>query len=130
MIAAAACGAAGGALAHHSYAMYEQREIKLQGTVKAFEWTNPHIFIQVMAPDAKGNVVEWSLEGGGPGQLARGGWKFNSLKPGDKVTVGVAPLKDGRTGGGLIYVQKADGARLNGGPLARLDPDFKPPVAP
>ena len=114
------------ALAHHSYAMYDQREIKLQGTVKELQWTNPHIFLQLLVADGKGGADEWSLEGGGPGQIGRQGWKFNSVKPGEKVTVGVAPLKDGQKGGALIVVIKPDGSRLNGGPLARLDPDFKP----
>ena len=114
------------ASAHHSYAMYEQKEIKLQGTVKELQWTNPHIFLQVLVPDGKGGNDEWALEGGGPGQIGRQGWKFNSVKAGEKVTVGVAPLKDGQKGGALIVVIKADGSRLNGGPLARLDPDYKP----
>ena len=118
--------AAAPAVAHHSYAMFEQKEIKLQGTVKELQWTNPHIFLQVLVPDGKGGVDEWALEGGGPGQIGRQGWKFNSVKPGEKVTVGVAPLKDGGKGGALIMVIKADGSRLNGGPLARLDPDYKP----
>src|SRR5258706_2139814 len=113
------------ALAHHSYAMFEQREIKMQGTVKTFEWTNPHIFIQLLVPNSAGQADEWSIEGSGPGDLARAGWKFNTLKTGDKIAVGVAPLKDGRKGGGLIFILKADGTRLSGGPLSRLDPDFQ-----
>jgi hypothetical protein len=113
------------ALAHHSYAMFEQREIRMQGTVKAFEWTNPHIFIQLLVPSGDGQAEEWSIEGSGPGDLARQGWKFNTLKAGETVTVGVAPLRDGRKGGGLIFVQKADGTRLSGGPLSRLDPAFQ-----
>src|SRR5579871_2497629 len=78
------------ALAHHSYAMFDRREIKLQGTIKAFEWTNPHIFVQLLVPVGDGQFEEWSLEGSGPGDLARQGWKFNSLKAGEAVTVGVA----------------------------------------
>ena len=118
------------ALAHHSYAMFERREIKLQGTIKAFEWTNPHIFVQLLVPAGDGQFEEWSLEGSGPGDLARQGWKFNSLKAGEAVTVGVAPLRDGRKGGGLIFVTKADGTRLRGGPLASIDPDFQRKAEP
>ena len=118
------------ALAHHSYSMFQEREIKLSGTVKAFEWTNPHIFVQLLVPTAQGRIEEWSLEGSGPGDLGRKGWKFNTLKAGETIKVGVAPLKEddhqdsGHKGGGLIFVEKADGTRLAGGPLARLDPDF------
>jgi Family of unknown function (DUF6152) len=125
-VATVAVAYAGNALAHHSYAMYEKREMKLEGTVKEFQWTNPHIFLQVLAPDANGQPVEWSFEGGGPGQLARQGWKFNSLKVGDKVTIGYAPLRDGSRAGGLIFVQVKDGTRLGGGPLASLDLDHAP----
>jgi hypothetical protein len=118
------------AFAHHSYSMFEQREIKLQGTIKVFEWTNPHVFIQLLVLTADGQTEEWSIEGSGPGDLGRSGWKFNSLKAGEKVTVGVAPLKDGRKGGGLIFVQKEDNTRLRGGPLSRLDPDSQRSPAP
>ena len=108
------------AYAHHSYAMFEKRQVVVKGTVKSFSWTNPHIFLLVSVPDADGNIVDWGAEGSGLGDLARQGWKFNSLKEGDKVTIGIAPLRDGRPGGGLIYVLKADGSRLSGGPLDRL----------
>lgn len=113
----------GPALPHHSYAMFQMTEMKIEGTVKDFEWTNPHVFIEVMTDGAGGSTTEWSIEATGPGQLSRQGWKFSSLKPGDKVKVALAPLRNGTTGGGLIYLLKADGTRLDGGPLARLDPD-------
>ena len=119
------------AFAHHSYSMFEEREIKVQGTVKDFEWTNPHIFVQLIVPTADGKTEEWSLEGSGPGDLGRRGWKFNTLKAGETIKVGIAPLKEAdpkngtHKGGGLIFVEKADGTRLAGGPLARLDPDFR-----
>ena len=124
---AAATTLVSAALAHHSYAMYDKRAVTLQGTVKEFQWTNPHIFLQVLVPDASGQLVEWSIEGDGPGQLARKGWKFNTFRAGDKVTLGIAPLRDGSHAGGLIYIQKEGGERLAGGPLASLDPERKPP---
>ncbi len=129
LLATMAAVFAGTALAHHSYAMYEKRMIKLEGTIKDFQWTNPHIFLQVMAPDEKGEIIEWSFEGGGPGQLARAGWKFNSLKAGDKVEIGYAPLRDGSHAGGLIFVQVKGGARFDGGPLASLDLERAPAEA-
>lgn len=110
----------GSAAAHHSYAMFDKRQVVIKGTIKEFRWTNPHIFITLLAPNGKGGTTLWGAEGSGLGDLARNGWKFNSLQAGDAVTIGIAPLRDGRNGGGLIFVQKADGTRLSGGPLDRL----------
>ena len=99
------------ALAHHSFAMFDnQKEVQLVGTVKDFQWTNPHTWIQVVVPDAQGaGMSEWSIEGGNPGDLARRGWKKTSLKPGDKVTVHIHPMKNGTNGGSLVGVTLADG---------------------
>jgi len=93
------------AFAHHSFAMFDTKKtITLDGTVKEFQWTNPHAWIQVTVKDAAGNDVEWSVEGGGPNGLSRLGWTRNSLKPGDKAQVLIHPLKDGTNGGQLINV--------------------------
>jgi hypothetical protein len=109
--AALTAGAAAPALAHHSFAMFDnQKEVQLVGTVKEFQWTNPHTWIQVVVPDAAGtSTSEWSVEGGNPGDLARRGWKKTSLKPGDKVTVRIHPMKNGSNGGSLVGVTLADG---------------------
>jgi hypothetical protein len=110
--AAGLAGAAGPAFAHHSFAMFDQtKQMTLVGTVKEFQWTNPHTWIQLNVP-TNGKVVEWSIEGGSPNGLARRGWKSTSLKPGDKVTVVVAPMKDGSNGGSLKTVTTADGKTL------------------
>jgi hypothetical protein len=91
--------------AHHSFAMFDNtKEVTLEGTVKEFQWTNPHTWIQVMVKDASGKQVEWSIEGGSPNSLSRSGWKRTSLKPGDKVTVVTRPLKNGHPGGSLVRV--------------------------
>ncbi len=93
------------ALAHHSFAMFDnQKNTTLDGTVKDFQWTNPHSWIQLMVKDASGKEVEWSIEGGSPNGLSRNGWKRTSLKPGDKATVVIHPLKDGTNGGSLVTV--------------------------
>jgi hypothetical protein len=98
--------------AHHSFAMFDnKKEVTLNGTVKAFQWTNPHIWVQVMAPDSSGKLVEWSIEGGSINGLARNGWSRNSLKPGDKVVIVTHPLKDGRPGGALVSAT-VDGKRI------------------
>lgn len=97
--------------AHHSSAMFDATKvIELQGTIKEIQWTNPHAWIQVNATDKDGHVVEWSFETEGPYALSRAGFKKNSLMPGDKVDVKAHPLKDGRHGGSLVSIMKADGS--------------------
>jgi hypothetical protein len=86
-------------LAHHSGAMFDDKEsTTLSGTVKDYQWTNPHCWIQVLVPGAQG-PIEWSIEMGSPAQLFRGGWKRGTLKPGDKITVVIHPMRDGTNGG-------------------------------
>ncbi len=85
------------ALAHHSYAMFDQKKnLTIEGTVKEVQWTNPHIWIQVLVKDAEsGKEVEWSIEGGSPNILTRTGWTRNALKAGDKVVVILHPSRSG-----------------------------------
>ena len=100
---------AGPAAAHHSFQMYDQQnETWLEGTIKEFQWTNPHSFIQVNV-EQDGKVVEWSLEGGSPNILSRNGWKRTVLQPGDAVRILIYPLKSGEPGGSFIEVHKQDG---------------------
>ena len=95
----------GTALAHHSFAMFDQeKETKLVGIVKEVQWTNPHIWVQVLVPDASGKAMEWSIEGGSPNGLSHQGWKRASLKPGDHVEIVIHPLKNGEQGGSLMRV--------------------------
>jgi hypothetical protein len=98
--------ASGTVLAHHSFAMFDQeKETKLVGVIKEVQWTNPHIWVQVMVKDpATGKDVEWSIEGGSPNNLARKGWTRNAMKAGDKVLVVIHPLKNGDNGGSLVKV--------------------------
>lgn len=103
----------GAAQAHHSRAMFDQtKQVKLVGTVKSFEWTNPHCWIQVLAPDPanpSADPVEWGVEMGAPVELMRKGWKPGSLKRGDKVTIFINPLRDGQHGGLVLGVIGPDG---------------------
>ena len=109
----AALLAASPALAHHSFAMFDrQKEITLKGTVKEFQWTNPHSFIEIEAPDEKGAIVSYSIEMNSPNNLTRQGWKSTALKPGDKVTVVMNPLRDGSRGGLFVSVMLPDGKVL------------------
>ena len=93
------------ALANHSHAMFDSEQtVEIEATVKVFEWTNPHSWLQVMAPNAQGEIVEYSLEMGSPAGLARNGWRPRTLSPDDKVTVRMHPLKNGAPGGALVSV--------------------------
>src|ERR1700684_1116857 len=95
---------------HHSFATYDQSQtLTLKGTVKGFQWTNPHCVVWVMVqPEGGGEPQEWSFETTSPGVLTRGGWTRNSVKPGDRVAVEFYPLRDGSHGGGLSAVTLVD----------------------
>jgi len=102
------------ASAHHSDTMFDDaKEVVLNGTVKEFQYTNPHSWIQLLVARENGGTVEWSIETGAPIVLLRAGIRPTALQPGDKVTLRAHPLKDGSTGGNLIDVKKADGTVLN-----------------
>lgn len=95
----------GSAIAHHSFATFDQtKETTLVGTIKEVQWTNPHIWVQVLVKNPAGEVVEWSVEGGSPNGLSRQGWKRTSLNAGDPVEMIIHPLKDGSNGGSLVRV--------------------------
>lgn len=106
------------AVAHHSFAMFDHdHQIKVSGTVKEFRWQNPHVYIELAATDAKGESRVWTIECANPGILNRIGWKFNMIKPDDKITVIIAPLRTGEPGALLKQVTLADGRKFgNGGP--------------
>ena len=100
------------ALAHHSFAMFDQRKVMtLEGTVAEFQWTNPHAFIEL---DAKGGR-HWSIELNSPNNLKRQGWNRASLKPGDRIAVRIAPLRNGKPGGLFLDLTKTDGTVLDSG---------------
>jgi hypothetical protein len=96
--------------AHHSFSMFDLgKDVTLVGEVKEFQWTNPHIWIQVLVTGADGKVMEWSIEGNSPSTLSRQGWTKRSVKAGEKVTLVVHPLRDGQPGGSLVKVTLPDG---------------------
>jgi uncharacterized protein DUF6152 len=98
---------------HHSGAMFDRsKETKITGTVTEFQWTNPHASFKVDVLGADGKTETWSIEMNGPNNLIRAGWKRTSIKPGDKVTVTVNPLRDGRPGGWYLAITLADGKTL------------------
>jgi Family of unknown function (DUF6152) len=111
------------AAAHHSFAVFDRtRTVVLTGTVKEFQWTNPHAWIQINVPDAKGRITEWGAECGSPNMMVRSGWKKSLLKPGDKVVITVNPLRDGRPNGSLITIKLANGTVLGPGNTPKLLP--------
>jgi len=98
--------------AHHSFAMFDREHpIEVRGTVREFQWTNPHVWIQVLVADAGGASREWGIECTSVNALKRQGWTHASLKAGDEVRLSIFPLRDGSRGG-----QLHDELELNGGP--------------
>jgi hypothetical protein len=107
--------AAGAApVAHHSFAPFNlETEKTITGTVKLFEWTNPHTWLWVDVRTEKGVNETWGIEGMSPNYLGRRGWTKDTFKPGDTVTVTVRPMKDGSPGGMFVRATTADGRKLN-----------------
>jgi uncharacterized protein DUF6152 len=104
------------AFGHHSFAVFDRtKKVTLAGTVKDFQWTNPHTWIQVVVVDDKGNPTEWGIECGSPNMMVRTGWKKTTLKAGDRVTAIVNPLLDGRPNGSLVAITLPDGTVLGPG---------------
>lgn len=132
LIAIAGLGLMTSTLAHHSTSMYDYATTKtLVGTVRAFQWGNPHTYIQLLVPDGNGQNKEWSIEGGTPANMSSMGWRKETLKPGDKVTVAIAPLRDSGPGGTVKSVTLPDGKVLNGmGAVFSGDGTNGPPAGP
>jgi len=105
------------ALAHHSFSMFDQEKVvKLDGTVKELEWTNPHSWLRIMVEDqATHQPRQWSIELASVGQQSRIGWTPTIVKPGDKASVEINPLKDGTRGGPLLLITLPDGTKLGHG---------------
>jgi len=110
---AAALVTAAPVLAHHSFAMFDTRqEVTLSGTVREFQWTNPHSWLQLNVAKGSG-TVEYSIELGSPNTMSRKGWRRTTFKPGDRVTVVINPMRDGSPGGALVSAVDAQGNRLS-----------------
>jgi hypothetical protein len=122
--------------AHHSYAMFDQgRRLSVEGTVRALEWTNPHVWVWVDVPDGKGGATPFGFEAQAPSELQRFfGWTSTSVKRGDRVVVRYAPLRSGKNGGALHTIVFADGRELltprSNLPPVPVQPDAAQPAAP
>ena len=100
------------AAAHHSFAMFDQKKVlTLEGTVTEFQWTNPHAFIELEAAGGR----HWSIELNSPNNLKRQGWTKAALKPGDRISLRMSPLRNGKPGGLFLDLTKADGKLLDSG---------------
>lgn len=112
-ISASLLGVALGASAHHSAAMFDtSKTIEVTAEIKEFQWTNPHVWIQIYLKDEAGAKQEWSVEGGGRNTLARMGWRPSTFKAGDVVTMKLHPMRDGSHGAQFVGAKLADGTTL------------------
>jgi hypothetical protein len=108
------------AFAHHSFAMFDaEKKVTLEGTVKEFQWTNPHSWILMTVANAQGQPEQWAIEMGGPSGLARQGWVPKTLTPGMKVKTVIHPLRDGTAGGQFMAITLPDGSQMG-------NPDGRP----
>ena len=101
------------AFAHHSFSMFDAASSKtVEGTVKEFQWTNPHSWIVMMVADGEGQPQQWAIEMGGPIGLARQGWTPKTLKPGMQVKTVIHPMRDGSNGGQFMAITFPDGTQM------------------
>jgi len=104
------------ALAHHSFAMFDaSNTTTIEGTVKEFQWTNPHAWIMLNVADPQGQAAQWAIELNGPSFLVRQGWKPKTLTPGMPVKLTIHPLRDGTNGGQFMEVALPDGTVMGRG---------------
>jgi len=109
----AAVLSAGPAVAHHAFAMFDQSKVLyLSGTVKQFEFVNPHAWLHVAIVNDKGDAVTWAFEGGSPSQLVSLGWAPDHPRIGETIEVGFRPMKDGSRGGQLMSVKFPNGQKV------------------
>ena len=100
------------AAAHHSGAMFDNdKSLTLTGTVKDFQWTNPHCWIQLTVAGANGAQEEWSVEMGAPLQLFQHGWRPGTLKVGDPVEVVIHPTRDAALKAGVFVSATGAGGK-------------------
>ena len=104
-------------LAHHSFeAEYDAKKpISVKGKVAKVDWMNPHIYIHIEGTDDKGNTGKWQCEGGNPNSLRRNGWKKDTVKAGDEITIDGTRAKDGSNMCNARSVKLADGTRVLAG---------------
>jgi hypothetical protein len=103
------------AAAHHSFAMFEKEKVtSIEGVVRKFAWTNPHVIIDIDVPDKQGGTARYRIESASINILMRQGWRVGAIKPGDRIMIVFNPLKSGQPGGLLIEAKLANGTLLKG----------------
>ena len=105
------------AFAHHSFALFDPgKTVTVSGTVRSFEWGNPHVWLWIDTMNPDGTQTTWGFESAAPGELVRmAGWSRTTFQTGEKVTILANPLRDGRPGGSLRSITRADGTVLAAG---------------
>ena len=107
---AMALGIVSPALSHHSHAMFDHtKQVSVSGTVTEFVFRNPHVFLYVDVKGENGETMNYWVELSNLTNMIRRGIGQGTFKPGDKVTVNLHPLKDGRPGGSYVTIVAADG---------------------
>ena len=113
MTAVLCAGAMPMASAHHSFTMFDKSRTKLiEGKVAEWQYNNPHVWLYIDAPNEKGEMVRWGVEGGGPIMVIRQGVKGDSFRLGEHVKIVMSPMRDGRPAGAVCFVVKDDGSML------------------
>jgi hypothetical protein len=103
------------AVAHHSFATFDAtKQQTIVGTVKDFQWTNPHCWVYLMVPNGA-DVDIYDIEAGAVVGLKRQGWSKETFKVGDRVTITIHPKRDGTHGGAFVSAITADGKTLGPG---------------
>ncbi len=101
------------AFAHHSYAEFDtDKKMTVEGTVKEFQWTNPHSWLLVNVPNAKGEPEQWAVELSSVSLLASRGWRPKTVVPGDKVEVTFHPMRNGMKAGSYMAIKLPNGKTM------------------
>ena len=101
------------AIAHHSFAMFDQSKVLfMPGSIKEYEFINPHVWLHLGIVNDKGDAVTWTFEGGATTQMLRLGWSKDKIKIGETVTIGFRPMRDGSRGGQLMSIEFANGQKM------------------
>jgi hypothetical protein len=109
-------------MAHHSPAVFDRtKEVRLEGVVKEFRWSNPHSYIELEVKNEKGELALWAIEMNPPSYLVKAGWKATTIKAGDRVTIMINPLRTPETAGKFVSITLPSGKVLGENP---------PPAAP
>lgn len=99
--------------AHHSFAMFDSGKVAtITGTVKDFQWTNPHVWLDIVVTTQSGEAQTWGIEGGPVAMLKKKGLRPDMVRPGEKIVVRAHPTVDHSTRGSLISISRPDGTML------------------